>query len=60
MPTWLVYAIWIVLSLWSVVELMGLHVLVKHPKARYSTMSSMVTCCWVLCVVFWISYRIWG
>jgi hypothetical protein len=60
MADWIVYAIWVLMGLWSSVELMGAYLLASLPSAKYSKAAKITSICWVISIVFWISFRIFG
>ena len=43
MSNWLTIAVWILLTLWSIIEVTALYVFFKHPRARYTMSSSIMT-----------------
>jgi hypothetical protein len=57
MSLWLTVAIWIILILWSIIEVVGMYVLLKHPKARYTMSSSIMTYFWIVFVVCWFCFQ---
>ena len=60
MPTWLNIAIWIIMILWSLVEIQGLYHLCTRPRVYYTMASSIVSYLWVLIMILWISFNIFG
>jgi hypothetical protein len=57
MPTWLTTAIWIILWLWSLLEIAGLWLFIKYPKARYNVFGAIKVYLWVLFTICWFSYQ---
>lgn len=60
MANWIVYAIWVLMGLWSSIELMGAYLLASLPNAKYSKAAKITSICWVISIVFWISFIIFG
>ena len=60
MADWVVYAIWVLIALWSVVELMGAYILASLPSAKYSTTARITSICWIISLVCWVSFRVFG